>query len=236
VLIAFHGDKAIKEKYLARVEAHRVADEIIHGEYWRDGKGCAVGCTVHSSSHAAYETELGIPRLLARLEDGIFESIPNGRSKLWPEQFLSAIPVGADLSLVWPRFAVWMLVDPEQGVIQFARSDRSRKSIQAVADAYAAVINGDGPGAPSAWRELRTYAYRSFYADADDAAADDAAAAAADADADDAAADADDADDAAARLFGAAWTAARIKRREAQADKLLELLAAAPVAPKVEAA
>jgi hypothetical protein len=45
-LIAFHNDQKIKDKYLARVEAHRKADEIIKGKYWENGKGCAVGCTL----------------------------------------------------------------------------------------------------------------------------------------------------------------------------------------------
>jgi hypothetical protein len=63
--IAFHGDPAIKAFYLGRVRAHRKADEIRHGFYWQGGKGCAVGCTLHSNSHTAYEDELGIPRILA---------------------------------------------------------------------------------------------------------------------------------------------------------------------------
>ena len=73
MLIAFHGDPAVKEKYLNRVTLHERADEIIHGKYWENGKGCAVGCTVHSSKHAAFETELGIPLMLAKLEDRLFE-------------------------------------------------------------------------------------------------------------------------------------------------------------------
>ena len=108
-LLAYHGDPKIKRKYLARVRAHRKADELVKGRYWESGKGCAVGCTVHSSSHAAYETELGIPRELARLEDQIFERLDNGASKAWPEAFLQAPRVGADLSMVWPSFALWLL-------------------------------------------------------------------------------------------------------------------------------
>ena len=40
-LISFHGDPAIKEKYLARIAAHAAADEIEKGYYWEGGKGCA---------------------------------------------------------------------------------------------------------------------------------------------------------------------------------------------------
>ena len=113
-LRAFHNDPKIKEKYLARVIAHREADQLVKGRYWEGGKGCAVGCTVHSSSHAAYEKDLGIPQVLARLEDRIFENIPNDLALTWPERFLSAIGVGADLSKVWPKFAIFLLTDASQ--------------------------------------------------------------------------------------------------------------------------
>ena len=101
---AFHNDPQIKAKYLARVKAHAQADEIIHGKYWQDGKGCAVGCTVHSSTHSDYETKLGIPQAIARLEDVIFEGLENSEAKRFPAQFLRAIPVGADLSRVTALF------------------------------------------------------------------------------------------------------------------------------------
>src|SRR3954465_7419950 len=114
-LLAFHGNPTIKEEYLARVIAHRDADEIIHGTYWEDGKGCAVGCTVHSGEHFAYVRELGIPVALARMEDRIFETLPNGHAKDWPIKFLSVIRVGADLSQVSRQFAIWLLSDPEEG-------------------------------------------------------------------------------------------------------------------------
>lgn len=105
-LLAFHCDPSIKEKYLKRVREHREADEIAQGQYWRNGKGCAVGCTLHGDDHSAYERELGIPIALAYLEDRLFELMPLRRSKLWPEEFLQAVPVGADLSGVVARFLV----------------------------------------------------------------------------------------------------------------------------------
>jgi hypothetical protein len=40
-LIAFHGSQEIKDKYIARVKAHQEADQIIKGQYWENGKGCA---------------------------------------------------------------------------------------------------------------------------------------------------------------------------------------------------
>lgn len=111
MLIAFHGDPKIKAKYLRRVRKHERADEIMHGRYWENGKGCAVGCTLHSANHAAYETELGIPQTLARLEDALFEGQTNGAAKAFPARFLKAIKPGADLSRVSWQFLYWLLTE-----------------------------------------------------------------------------------------------------------------------------
>src|SRR5262245_15041119 len=122
-LRAFHNDPAIREKYIARVEAHRAADEIVQGLYtqhYGEGKlrGCAVGCTIHGNDHRAYETEIGIPEWLALTEDRLFERMPIENAKLWPGRFLNAIPLGADLRSVFPKFMAWILIDPEHGVLR----------------------------------------------------------------------------------------------------------------------
>ena len=141
---AFHGDPKVKEKYLARVKAHRKADQIVQRHYWEDGKGCAVGCTIHGSDHQAYETELGIPIELAHLQDWIFENLPNGEARDFPVDFLESIPAGADLKLVLPQFLHWLLVDPEDGVIQYAQDEEQAKeaAILSVADLHSRVMKG----------------------------------------------------------------------------------------------
>ena len=97
---AFHGDVAVKEKYLARLKAHHEADEIIQGTGWEKGHGCAVGCTLNKYDHLAYEHELGLPQWLARLEDHIFEGLPEVEAQRFAVDFLEAIPVGANVGKV----------------------------------------------------------------------------------------------------------------------------------------
>jgi hypothetical protein len=109
MLVAYHADPAIKRGILKQLRAHAKADEIVKGRYWEDGKGCAVGCTVHSNEHSAYETRFGIPEVLARLKETIFEGLPNGRAKEWPIQFMLAVKPGADLSRVHWHFLHWLL-------------------------------------------------------------------------------------------------------------------------------
>lgn len=115
-LATFHGKQSIKSKYLERVRAHEAADEIIHGVYWENGKGCAVGCTIEGSDHERYETELGIPKEVAFLEDVIFENLENGEAKKFPAQFLNAVGVGKDLSKVTAQVVIWQFEDEKWGL------------------------------------------------------------------------------------------------------------------------
>ena len=94
---AFVGTTVTKAAVLEQLRAHAKADEIIKGRYWEGGKGCAVGCSIHSGQHAEYEPRFGIPQVLARLEDCIFEGLSNKKAKAWPVRFMSAVPEGADL-------------------------------------------------------------------------------------------------------------------------------------------
>jgi len=225
-LIAYHGKKSVKTKYVNRVKAHAKADEIIKGTYWQNGKGCAVGCTIEGSEHERYETELGIPRLLARLEDGIFEGLPNERAMKFPLQFLEAVNVGVDLSSVFPKFMFWLLGDKKDGVLKYAKTDAQKKAIKRVIALYKNKIAGKEVTQED-WRKARSAAYAAAAdADAYDAAAA-AYAAAADADAADAAYAAAYAAAAAAAYAAYAAYAAAAAQQQArikQADKLLELI------------
>ena len=155
---AFHNDPSIKEKYLNRVQEHYQADQIIKGEYWQNGKGCAVGCTVHSNIHKNYESELGIPENIAHLQDTIFEGLPNKLAQQFPLQFLSAIKVGADLKNVSNLFTIWVLTDEKYGVLQYAEN---KKIVQDVADALAKDMVTPVPA--EKWEKLRKNATAELY-------------------------------------------------------------------------
>jgi len=128
-MLTFHGKQELKDERIAQVRAHRLADQLVKGQYWQDGKGCAVGCTIHSSDHRAYETELGIPVELAYLEDTIFENLSNGKAMLWPERFLRAIPVGVDLRAthINKRLVLAWLTDETRGLVPRIRNEETKK-------------------------------------------------------------------------------------------------------------
>ena len=113
MLIAFKNTICTKPFILKQLRAHAAADEIVKGRYWEGGKGCAVGCTIHSGYHDKYESRFGIPQMLAWLEDCIFEGLPNGKAKAWPVRFMDAVQPGADLSRVGWKFLHWLLTDEE---------------------------------------------------------------------------------------------------------------------------
>jgi hypothetical protein len=223
-VIAFHGDHATKAKYLRRIRNHAKADRLIQGTGWSNGKGCAIGCTLEAYDHTRYPIELGVPMELAKLEDQIFEGLAPSQAMKWPAAFLSAIPVGADLSLAWPRFAVWMLR------IELAAYDTAGVCGR-VAKLYDRWIAGQKPPM-SEWHKARFAATAAaaaaaavvYAVDAADAAA--AATHAADA-ADIAAVDAADAVDAVANAAAANAPRRGFWRRSSR--ELLRLLGTSPV-------
>ena len=112
MLIAYHGDPALKAAFLATIEHHEQSGQLIKG---KDGQingmwhGSAVGCSLRSLNlmqglsdpnvrtdlHSRYEAELGFPVWSAYLEDHIFEQLPSAQSVRWPRRFAEAVPVGA---------------------------------------------------------------------------------------------------------------------------------------------
>ena len=111
-LAAYHGDPAVKLKYVGRMRAHQKADELVHGTYWNDGRGCSVGCTIHSADYDKYETELGMPEWFAYLEDQIFNGMSVAASHRFPLDLLSAIPAGfAKWDDLYHAFCIFLLRD-----------------------------------------------------------------------------------------------------------------------------
>jgi hypothetical protein len=91
-----------KKEFVAELKKHQKADNFKKGGYWDGEKGCAVGCSLKSidtvknlglkqfNMHKDYETHLGIPEWLARVEDGLFEGMSLKKSKTWPVKFAEA--------------------------------------------------------------------------------------------------------------------------------------------------
>lgn len=85
----------LKQTYIDRAEKHYTADEIVQGIYWKNGKGCRVGCLSHDGENAHFELEkqTNIPEWLSCVADTIHEGLTEEESKSWPVRFIKAVPV-----------------------------------------------------------------------------------------------------------------------------------------------
>ena len=215
------------------VEHHVACDKIQQGCYWDGSYGCFIGCLSHSSDTTKVQDTYGLPIMLQRIAESIFESLPLKEAQAFFAAFPTAVGCdGKDLSKVG-----W----------QFLASEL--RSLPPQPAEIAAVIKPVivGMDLLAAGQEWPAAAYAAARADAD--AAYDADAAAADARAADADAYAAAAAAAYAAYADAAYAAARAAaaaayayaRADADADAdaarlrqrglLLRLIAEAPIVP-----
>lgn len=146
-LISYKNDPKLKDLLVDEIVRHRKADQIIQGTYGKENgvwKGCAVGCSIHSlnlklgknystADHSVYEKELGIPEWLARLEDTIFEGLPQKEAVEWPEQFAKAIPVGVNLEPVKWKFYAFILRENIERVLSLnLEADLKKQVVDAI--------------------------------------------------------------------------------------------------------
>jgi hypothetical protein len=237
------------DKLRQEVTAHVAADSIVQGTYWNteDNKGCFIGCLAKGDNPAINEVTYGLPVMVQRIAENIFEALFADEAKA----FFAALPDavscdGKDLSKVgWQFLAAELRSLPDQSA-----------EIQAVVDPVIAGIDllasGQKWAAAAAADAAAANAAAIVAAAAADAAAANAAAIVAAADAAWAAADAaarvawsaiaaaawaaDAAADAAwaaaaraAAWADAAWADAARAARLRQRDLLLRLISEAPV-------
>ena len=139
---AFHNHPAVKRFYLERVADHRQSDRLIQGLGWKNGKGCAIGCTLGGYDHWRFPGKLGLPVSLAYLEDHIFEALPEKDAMGWPERFLRAIPINADALAAVHRWALWLVGGADSPLAQW----RTQPSLLQVAQLIERQLDGRPPG------------------------------------------------------------------------------------------
>lgn len=207
------------DKLRQEVAAHVAADSIVQGIYWdaEYKRGCFIGCLGRSQDPTINEVTYGLPVMVQRIAESIFESLPANEAKAFFATLPDAVGCdGKDLTRVgWQFLAAELRSLPEQPA-----------EIQSVIDPV--IVGMDLLASGQEWTAARAAAADAALAWAAAWAAGDAAWAAGDAAA------------AAARAAGnAAWDAARAARDAAaaavaaarlrQRDLLLRLIAESPV-------
>ena len=158
-MLSYNDDPGFASRFRAEMREHSEQDHLMrtsYGEECSDGvwRGCAIGCAVRSldritgasgreiwdyDDHALVAARLGIPHQIAHVVDRIFEGLPLPLALEWPCRFADSLPVGRDLTMLWPRLAVWILTDPDHRVTRRAAEAR------AIAALYERRIAGDEP-------------------------------------------------------------------------------------------
>ena len=89
------------------VAAHVAADMITQGVYWDEDtqQGCFIGCLARSNDPADNEAEYGLPIMLQRIAEDIFEALPADEAKAFFASLPDAVGCdGKDLSRVGWQF------------------------------------------------------------------------------------------------------------------------------------
>ncbi len=112
-MIAWFGEKVLKDAAMDRLHEHKRLEEIVQRVYWDHGKGCNLGCLTHCQGevHQATVRMFGIELPVAYFLETIFEGLSPLLAPQWVIDSAEAIPVGADLSKWHHRFGAWLLRD-----------------------------------------------------------------------------------------------------------------------------
>lgn len=91
-MLSYHNDSKLKKDMVSEMKIHKKQDDFMKGAYVHQSgrfKGCAVGCAVQSlnvkrgltlphDNHAKLAEASGILEWLWRLQDTLFEQLPDG--------------------------------------------------------------------------------------------------------------------------------------------------------------
>ena len=149
---AFTNTIITKEELVSELKKHQLADNFIKGDYFEDGKGCAVGCSLESVSrlngldleyfddHSQYEEYFGLPEFFAQLTDKLFEGMSLEKSKSFPKDVIEAVKIGSDVSKIETKFKIAVL---NRNLITLAKLDNDHGVIEITKNVIAALKSGD---------------------------------------------------------------------------------------------
>lgn len=153
---AFEQTEVSQDQLLESLAAHREANRLVQEPYWAEGRGGAVGCSIHDfrpgseDEEDLFEPLFGIPRALAWLEDSIFMNLELGEARLWPERLVRAISPGSDLTMVGDQFLHWLLSGEDSPLVPW----KEEKHMQRAAMIVKRRLAGDEPSQDE-WTAVR---------------------------------------------------------------------------------
>ena len=112
--MSFHGVPGLRDKCVDAVN-------IAYQKGMLDTVGDLFAASDECDSHVDYEItaeeQFGFPTQLLRCVDVLCMNLEIRDTQRFLLYFFKAVPIGADLRLVWPKLALWMLQDRLYGII-----------------------------------------------------------------------------------------------------------------------
>jgi hypothetical protein len=151
------------ETLLQMAKRHQAADMLRAGEYYDQltGKGCSIGCFNHDlgndpEDHAAFAKAAGIPLWAAKLQDGIFEGLPEQDRATWHVDCIEAYQHVTE----WDKTLDLFLISVLEGVEKHDKAN----VVQPVIDLLKRRLAGEDVG-----KEIKPPAHAASYSAATDA-------------------------------------------------------------------
>ena len=166
-LLSFHNKPDLKQQYLKRVISHYKKNEITATETWSNGKGNAIGCTVHSINLIEFEKQLGIPQLLGYIENKIYLGLEPKQAPKFPSEFLSNVPIGKNLKPVALKFLAWILEQSDAKIKSLPKNYVARLIIKETIETIRGLISGKEMNS-GIWASIQTKAFAAAYSSAHD--------------------------------------------------------------------
>ncbi|MDE0724150.1 MAG: hypothetical protein OSB62_05570 [Alphaproteobacteria bacterium] len=115
-LRAFHGDAAVKAEPLERLKAWKDAGEIRLDRYGYNASQYTLNQLWEYTYLQPYGIKLGISPHLAAVENMICKNLPKDEAAEFAVDFLEQIAISAQSAYVFPRLAVWMIQNSSFGL------------------------------------------------------------------------------------------------------------------------
>ncbi len=153
---AFHGDPAVRDAALERLDDCIARDAIQQRRLFWDGtSGSPLGCLLHSQDLAAWTDQLNLPLALAMPAEFLATNDTVGVQRL--KALIDDIAPGADAFGLAGEMVIWLLDDVIAGISDDPVAADLVATASELRGMQTAVLAGGGPS-PQAWRAVRRQA------------------------------------------------------------------------------
>ena len=150
--MAFHGVSGLRQKYIDAVNIAYTNGtlETLGGDLF----AASDECDSHVDYEITAEEQFGFPVQVLCCVDVLCMNLEIHDKQVFLIRFLNAVPIGADLNLVWPQLALWMLQNKLYGLIHKKGLDVDQYTLEKLYSMYHDWVSHGYIAPKSEWQEL----------------------------------------------------------------------------------